>query len=213
MGSDPDQVCDEVGAGPCGRVARAYPRRMPRPLRIQAPGACYHVTASGNTRRTLFRDDAERVDFLDLVADVVAARRWLCRSYCMLSTHYHLLIETPDPDLAAGMQYLNGRYGQRVNWRRGEKGHVFQARYSSVLVDGDGHRLELYRYIALNPVRAGLAENPEDWPWSSYGALLELAPSPCFLDVAGALEDFAEATDAAQARLRTFVSDGLSSPT
>jgi putative transposase len=184
---------------------------MPRPLRIQAPGAQYHVTSSGNTARTLFRGDKERTDFLDMVGDLVAGRGWVCRSYCLLSTHYHLLVETPEPDLAAGMQYLNGRYGQRVNWRRGEKGHVFAARYDSVLVEGDGHRLELYRYIALNPVRAGLVENPEDWRWSSYAALLDLAPSPAFLDVAGALQDFAEATDSARTRLRTFVVDGLGS--
>jgi putative transposase len=184
---------------------------MPRPLRIQAPGAQYHITSSGNTARTLFRDNEERADFLDMVGDVVAGRGWMCRSYCVLSTHYHLLVETPEPDLAAGMQYLNGRYGQRVNrWRR-EKGHVFEARYDSVLVEGDGHRLELYRYIALNPVRAGLVENPEDWRWSSYSALLELTPRPPFLDVAGALQDFAETTDQARRRLRTFVADGLSS--
>ena len=81
---------------------------MPRPLRIQAPGAQYHVTSSGNPWRLLFRDDEDRAGFLDIVGDVVAARGWLCRSYCLLSTHYHLLVETPEPDLAAGMQYLNG---------------------------------------------------------------------------------------------------------
>jgi len=212
MGSDPDQVCDEVGAGACGRDGCAYARRIPRPLRIQAPGAYYHITASGNTKRTLFRDDKERVDFLDLLADVVAARGWLCRSYCVLSTHYHLLVETPEPDLAAGMQSLNGRYGQRVNWRRGEKGHVFQARYHSVLVETDGHRLELHRYIALNPVRAGLVASPEDWPWSSYCGLLEFTRPPAFLDVAGALQDFAMPIAEARRRLRRFVADGLTSP-
>jgi putative transposase len=186
---------------------------MPRPLRIQAPGALYHVTSSGNTGRTLFRGDHERLDFLDIVADVVAARGWLCRSYCVLSTHYHLLVETPEPDLAAGMQYLNGRYGQRVNWRREEKGHVFEARYHSMLVERDSHRLELHRYIALNPVRAGLVAFPEDWPWSSYCCLLELAPSPAFLDIVGALRDFAAPIDEARRRLRRFVADGLSSPT
>jgi REP element-mobilizing transposase RayT len=184
---------------------------MPRALRVQAPGAQYHITSSGNTARKLFRDDNERVDFLDMVGDVVAGRGWRCRSYCLLSTHYHLLIETPESDLAAGMQYLNGRYGQKANWRRGENGHVFRARYYSALVEGDGHRLELYRYIALNPVRAGLVKNPEDWRWSSYGALLELAPSPSFLDVAGALQDFAESTDRARTRLRMFIANGLGS--
>lgn len=185
---------------------------MPRPLRIQAPGAQYHITSSGNTARTLFRDDEERADFLDIVGDAVVGRGWLCRSYCLLSTHYHLLVETPEPDLAAGMQYLNGRYGQRVNRCRGEKGHVFEARYHSVMLEEDGHRLELHRYIALNPVRAGLVESPEDWRWSSYGALLEITRPPAFLDVAGALHDFADTTDQARRRLRAFVDDGLSSP-
>jgi putative transposase len=185
---------------------------MPRPLRIQAPGAQYHVTSSGNPWRLLFRDDEDRAGFLDIVGDVVAARGWLCRSYCLLSTHYHLLVETPEPDLAAGMQYLNGCYGQRVNRWRGERGHVFEARYHAALLEGDGHRLELHRYIALNPVRAGLVASPEDSPWSSYCGLLDLTRPPAFLDVAGALQDFAMPTDEARRRLRRFVADGLSSP-
>jgi putative transposase len=184
---------------------------MPRPPRIQAPGALYHITSSGNTGRTLFRDDEERADFLDIVGGVVTARGWMCRSYCVLSTHYHLLVETPEPDLAAGMQYLNGCYGQRVNRRREEKGHVFEARYHSELVEEEGHRLEVHRYIALNPVRAGLAASPEHWPWSSYSGLLELTRPAAFLDVAGALRDFAMPADEARTKLRRFVGDGLGS--
>jgi putative transposase len=182
-----------------------------RPHRIQFAGAQYHVTSSGNIGRRLFRDDRDRTEFLDLLGTVVAGHGWLCRGYCLLSTHYHLLIETPEPNLASGLQYVNGRYGQWSNRRREECGHLFQARYHSALVQTEGHRYEVHRYISLNPVRAGLVRQPEDWAWSSYGALLGVAPQPFFLDVTGALLDFASSPKKARDRLRTFIADGLTS--
>jgi len=182
---------------------------MPRPLRIQVPGGLYHVTAHCNTGRLLFCDDAEHDEFLSIATDLIAGRAWSCRAYCLLTTHYHLLVETPEPDLAAGMRYLNGCYAQRINWRRGEKGHLFEGRYHAVMAEGDEHRTELQRYIAMNPVRASLVARPEDWRWSSYRALLGLARAPAFLDVEGALLDFAGRDDEARARLRSFVEDAL----
>jgi REP element-mobilizing transposase RayT len=155
----------------------------------------------------LFRDDAERTQFLSLSARLVAGRSWSCLAYCLLSTHYHLLVRTRGADLAAGMQFLNGRYAQWLNWLRDERGHVFQARYHSVLVTWDGHLLELHRYIALNPVRASLVAQPEEWPWSSYGALLGLTPPATCLDVRGALRYFGGTPDEARRRLQAFVMD------
>jgi len=171
------------------------------------PGGLYHITSHANAGRDLFVDDVERRDFLDILAAVVPSRAWSCMAFCLMTTHYHLFVQTPEADLAAGMQYLNGRFAQRVNVLRQEKGHLFDARYGSVLVETEQHALEAHRYIALNPVAAGIVARPEDWPWSSYRALLGLAPAPTFLDTAAALLLFAAAPDAGRTRLREFVQD------
>jgi putative transposase len=182
---------------------------MPRLPRLQVPGGLYHVTAHSNHGRLAFADDGERAWFLWLLGELVARRGWSCRSYCVLSTHYHLLCLTPQPDLALGMQYLNGRYGQWANWRRTQRGHVFEGRYKAVLVQTEAHALEVHRYIALNPVRAGLVRRPEDWPWSAYGALVgKRRPLPQ-LDVNPVYADFGPSVASARRRLRTFVEDGL----
>jgi hypothetical protein len=120
-----------------------------------------------------------------------------------------LLCLTPQPDLAAGMQYLNGRYAQWANWRRSERGHIFEGRYGAVLVESDSHALEVHRYIALNPVRAGLVRGPVDWPWSSLQYLLGHRPPPSFLDVRAVLEEFGPSVASARRRLRTFIRDGI----
>jgi REP-associated tyrosine transposase len=182
---------------------------MPRPLRVQVPGGLYHVTARANIGRDAFRDDSERQQFLSLVAAVVARRRWSCRAFCLLSTHFHLLVATPASDLAAGMQYVNGRYAQWINWYRHERGHLFEGRYNSVVVRNQGHGSELHRYIALNPVRAGLVRNPEDWAWGSFPALVGLCAAPALLDVDSVLDEFGSGA-AGRRRLRMFVWDGLS---
>jgi REP element-mobilizing transposase RayT len=173
------------------------------------PGGLYHVTSRSNLGRLAFREDEERAQFLALLGAGVTRCGWSCRSYCVLSTHFHLLIVTPEPDLSAGMQYLKGRYAQWANWRRSERSHLFEGRFRSVLVETDSHLLELHRYIALNPVRAGLVRNPEDWPWSSLRATLGHETPLPFLDVRGALEDFGATTPSARRRLRMFIQDGI----
>lgn len=182
---------------------------VPRAYRLQVPHGLYHVTANGGLRRALFENDSERAEFLNLVAKVVALRGWSCRSYCLLTTHYHLLVNTPNGDLSAGLQHLNGRYAQWANWCRGERGHLFRERFNSVLVESGGHAFESYRYIAMNPVRAGVVARPEDWRWSSYAALLGLAPAAACLDVERALLDFHLDEHAARASLVSFVNDAL----
>jgi REP-associated tyrosine transposase len=179
-----------------------------RPPRLQVPGGIYHVTSHANAGRILFANAGERRAFLDILAAVVPGRAWSCMAFCLMTTHYHLLIQTPDPDLAVGMQYLNGRLGQRINVLRDEKGHLFEARYGSELVETEQHALNAHRYIALNPVAAGIVARPEDWPWGSYRALLGLAPAPSYLDLAGALLLFGATPQAGRARLREFVQDG-----
>src|SRR3989339_1664941 len=131
---------------------------MTRPLRIEYPGAVYHVTSRGNEKKAVFKDDQDRESFLNTLYRVNKRYNWLCHAYCLMTNHYHLLIETPNANLSTGMRQLNGVYTQALNRRRNRVGHVFQGRYKAVLVQKDNHLLELCRYIVLNPVRAGLVD-------------------------------------------------------
>jgi putative transposase len=124
-----------------------------------------------------------------------------------MSTHYHLVVRTPNPDLALGMQRLNACYGQEFNHRYRLQGHVFFRRYHSVLIEREAHLLELWRYVAMNPVRAGLCTSAEEWPWSSYGAVLGALPSPAFLSAEWVLELFGRDAANARRRLRMFVEE------
>ena len=182
---------------------------MPRPLRIEYPGAVYHVTSRGDGRMAVFRDDGDREIFLDILGDTVALRKWVCHAYCLMGNHYHLLLETPEANLSAGMRSLNGEYTQAFNRRHRRPGHVFQGRYKAVLVEKERHLLELCRYVVLNPVRArGMARDPGDWPWSSYRATAGLSPVPPFLSPRWILERFGRGLKAAQERYRAFVAAG-----
>jgi putative transposase len=180
---------------------------MPRSPRIQAPGASYHVTARGNDGGAVFRDDQDRRLFLSMLGRVVGRYEWTCHAYCLMTTHLHLLLTTGDPNLAAGMQRLNGSYAQTFNARRDRSGHLFQGRYHSVLVESHAHLLELYRYIALNPVRAGACRRPVDWPWSSYPAAVGFASSQSFSTDESLLVHFGDEPTRARSRLRRFVED------
>lgn len=124
---------------------------MARPLRLEFPGAIYHVTARGNARAAIFLDDHDRELFLDLLARVVKRYEWICHAYCLMGNHHHLLIETPRPSLAAGMRQLNGVYAQRFNHRHGRVGHVFGERFKSVLVERDTHLVTAAAYIRQQP--------------------------------------------------------------
>lgn len=182
---------------------------MPRALRLQFAGGLYHVMTRSNVGRLAFCDDVDRVQFLFALDETVRRFRWSCRAYCLLSTHYHLLFLTPQADLAAGMQYLNGRFAQWANWRRRERGHLFEGRYKSVLVESESHNLEAHRYIAMNPVRAGLVPSPEDWPWSSVRDVLGLRRPPEFLDITAVVGEFGPSAASARRRIRTFIRDEL----
>jgi putative transposase len=178
---------------------------MPRPLRIQAEDAIYHLSGRANSELPIFLDDRDRQLFLSLFAFVVDRFGWHCYAYCLMTTHFHLLAMTPEPNLARGMQWLNGVYAQRFNKRHAHAGHVFRGRYSSTLVEREGHLVELHRYLPLNPVRAGACKSPRAWLWSSYPALIGVAPIPSFLDVAAVLELFGSSEKAARQRLVAFV--------
>src|ERR1035437_7306690 len=118
---------------------------MARPLRIEFPGAIYHVTARGNAREAIVRDDADRDLFLDALGEVVTRLRWLCHAYCLMDQHYHLLIETPRGNLSPGMRQLNGVYTQRFNRRHARSGHIFQGRFKAILIERRSYLLELAR--------------------------------------------------------------------
>lgn len=143
---------------------------MARPLRIEYEGAVYHVTSRGNARQDIFVDDEDRYAFLEVLGDTVERFAWMCHAYCLMSNHYHLLIETPHPNLSRGMRHLNGVYTQRFNRRHGRVGHVLQGRFKSILVEKESYLLELARYVVLNPVRAKMVRSVRHWPWSSYRA-------------------------------------------
>ena len=151
--------------------------------RIEVADGMYHVTARGNAQEEIFLDGQDYRTFCGVLSKTVERYRWRCHGYCLLPNHYHLLLETPEPNLGRGMLVVNGTYARRFNWRYERYGHVFQGPYGAVVLEDDEHLLEVCRYIALNPVRAGLVANPGGWPWSSYGALAGLAEIPTFLRV------------------------------
>ena len=151
---------------------------MARPLRLEFPGAIYHLTARGDRREDIFADDADRERLLQVFAECVARFGWVCHAYCLMDNHYHFLVETPLPNLARGMRQLNGIYTQRFNRRHGHSGHLFQGRYQAILVEKDSYLRELARYVVLNPVRARLVKRPEQWRWSSYRASAGMDAAP-----------------------------------
>jgi REP element-mobilizing transposase RayT len=185
---------------------------MARPLRVQFPGATYHGIARGLVARRLFTDDLDCYGFLVLFARAVKRFDWVCHAFCLMTTHYHLALETNDANLSRGMHWLNTCYAQRFNARHGSRGHVFDGRFKAVVVERDSHLLELARYVALNPVRARLCRQPEDWPWSSYAATAGLAPHPSFLTSDVLLDQFANDRADAQLAFRQFVAAGIRPP-
>lgn len=146
---------------------------MARPLRVCVAGGVYHLIARGNARGDVYRDDADRSLFLETLAHTVARFDWICHAYCLMDNHYHLVVETPRANLPAGMRQLNGLYAQRFNRRHDRCGHVFQARYRSILIEKQEHLLTACRYVVLNPVRAGICTDPSQY----RGAATEPRPA------------------------------------
>jgi putative transposase len=171
---------------------------------VQFPGALYHVTTRGNWKRRIYLDDRDRELFLSLLAQVVERYGWVCHAYCLMDNHYHLLVQTPDGNLADGMRALNGRYARAFLQRHAKTGHLFGRRYHPVLIERQEHLLEVVRYVVLNRVRARLCSAAEDWPWSSYHATAGLARRPRCLTTEWVLGLFADRCD----RFVAFVAEG-----
>lgn len=182
---------------------------MARPMRIEYPGAVYHVTGRGNARQDVYLTPDDRASFLDILQQVNRRYNWNCHAYCLMDNHYHLLIETPDGNLSQGMRQLGSVYTQAFNRRRGRVGHLFQGRYKAVLVQKESHLLESVRYVVLNPLRAGMVESVGDWPWSSFSATVGASPRHDCLSVDWILQQFNADKRQAQLLYREFVADGV----
>lgn len=139
---------------------------MARGLRTRQPDGVFHVTTQGVNGCAVYRDDADRLEFLGLLNECVERNEWLVHIVCLLTTHYHLLLESTQEDLSLGMHRLNGVHAIRFNRKHGRHGHLFGDRFSSRVVEGEEHFAAVYAYVLENPVRAGLCTSPEDWPWT-----------------------------------------------
>jgi REP element-mobilizing transposase RayT len=178
---------------------------MARPLRIEFPGAYYHVTSRGNERKNIFKDKKDREQFLSYVGSAYLRYKAVIHIYCLMNNHYHLLIETPKGNLSQIMRHINGAYTTYYNIRHRRPGHLFQGRYKAILVDADAYAGELSRYIHLNPVRAGMIEIPEKYKWSSYSYYIKKKKKPEWLMIEFILDYFKGIGMDPRKRYRDFV--------
>ncbi len=165
----------------------------------------FHVIGHSIRSVDLFRDDMDRVIFLRELARAGDKARWTCLAFCLMTTHYHLLLEVGDGALPVGMQALNFRYACGFNARHGVRGHLFAARYYAVRILNDSHLMVAYRYVARNPLAARLCEAAGDWPWGSYRATAGITAEHSFVDASRVLGCFSDWPEIARPRLRTFV--------
>ena len=156
---------------------------MARPLRIHIPGATYHVMSRGNAKQCIFEDEEDHLRFLRILAEALERFGVACISYCLLWNHYHLLVSPGLHPVSRLMHQLNSQYCQSFNRRHGRSGHVLGGRFKGPIIDSDSYMVEALRYVAQNPVASGHVQRPEDWRWSSYGAIAGLEPCPSFLSL------------------------------
>lgn len=184
--------------------------RLPRPLRLEYPGAFWHVYNRGVERRDIVLCDPDRRSFVDLLAATQRQFRWRIHAFVLMTNHYHLLIETPEPTLSRGMQKLDGDHAGWFNRVHRRVGPLWQGRFRAHLVDKESYLLELARYVVLNPVRAGMVASPGEWPWSSYRSTAGISAPPPWLETETILERF-DPWDrtTAMSLYREFVMEGI----
>ena len=183
------------------------PHAMPRPLRIQFPGAIYHLMNRGDRREPIFRDDQDRRSFLATLGETCEKTGWQLHAWCLMDNHFHLIAETPQPNLIAGMKWLLGTYTGRFNRRHRLSGHLFGGRYKSLVIDerGGGYLKTACDYVHLNPVRAGLVSSEQtlaSYAWSSYPLYLAPPKRPPFLRVDRLLGEHGIQKDSGEGRLQ-----------
>ena len=194
---------DEFRAAAVSHANGVYRRRNAQATSARAR----HLPRATRTvdKRDLFPSDYGRVFLLDLVSRVIERLEWICLSYVLMGTHYHLLVDTPHGNLSSGMQYLNGVYAQRYNKLLGRYGHVFSARFWSREIADDDYLLAAHRYIARNPVEAGFCRDAGDWLWGSYAAVMGKLRPPSFLDIRRTFGLFSDNEATAREAFRAFV--------
>jgi REP element-mobilizing transposase RayT len=134
---------------------------------LNFPGAFFHVHTRGNNRRGVLTDDSPRMVFMRMFARIAIRYRWLVYAWCLMTTHYHVVLESTRAQLSAGMQWLNGLYAQTFNRRYGRYGHLFAARFGSRVIEDEAYLARVCDYVLLNPVQAGLCEHAAEWRWSA----------------------------------------------
>jgi putative transposase len=179
--------------------------------RIQIADGNYHVVSRGNNKQQVFLDERDHHIFLDLVTQTMSRFQWRCLTYCLMPNHYHLVVRTPNADLSGGMRHINSVYAQAFNRRHDRCGHVFQGRFGGGLIQSQQHLLESIRYVALNPVRAGLVRHPEEWPWSAHAELCGRGRKR-LVSAEELLANFSSTRDSALLRYREFVDAGEAEP-
>jgi putative transposase len=182
---------------------------MARPLRIEYAGAVYHVTSRGNERKAIFRDDEDREKFFSSLSDLPNRFGVVIHGFVLMGNHYHLLLETPSPNLQRAMQYLNTAYTVYFNRRHHRAGHLLQGRYKAFVIDKDSYLLSVSRYLHLNPVRAGMVKRPEEYPWSSYREYIGKRKRRGWLTCDWVLEQFSKNATRARRGYKEFVEDAV----
>jgi putative transposase len=181
---------------------------MARPLRLEFPGAIYHITSRGNARGDIYLDTNDRNGFLSILGEICAHYNWCCYAFCLMTNHYHLVLETAEANLSRGMRQLNGLYSQGFNRKHHRTGHLFQGRYQAIHVDKDSYFLEVIRYVVLNPVRAGMTKTAGQYPWSNYRMIIGKASAPAWLNPALVLNHYGSRTADAKKHFVEFVKAG-----
>jgi putative transposase len=178
---------------------------MARPLRVEYPGAFYHVINRGNNRENIYKNDRDKEKFLEYLQKASQRFSITIHTYCLMSNHFHLLLETAQPNLSMAMQWINVSYATYFNRKRGRHGHLFQGRFKAILIDADEYLAHLSRYIHLNPVRAKMSSKPVKYRWSSYAAVIGKVKAQQFLETDKVLANFGRTKKEARRKYKDFV--------
>ena len=180
---------------------------MTRPLRLEFPGAFYHIVNRGNAQEKIFLSNRDREKFLEYLSDTVDRFGVIIHCYCLMDNHYHLILETPEANISRALQWLNVSYAVYFNKKRSRMGHLFQGRFKALIVNADEYLQILSRYIHLNPMRAKVVKQPENYLWSSYNAFIGIVKPPEWLEIMYVLSSFQKNQKKAMNLYKKFCED------